>query len=282
MRSTDHRKLAALAGTLAALAAACDRPPSLVICHNANCAEPADPERDDTLEALQESLTLERDGLPVFDGVELDTFFRAADDTCLYAHDLDRDQTPALEPALVMAEYFRREGPIGHGDTFYVAVELKSHVSADKTDVHDAAQLAAHATCAWEVYQAIAEAAVANDRDVVMIFEAFNPALLRAVIDATPAALPIPVEYSAIQGVPAPLDNQTRELGAYQGLPLSYVEFHDQWILDAQYEAVRSLGAQLAIFMFSATSETFSVIEQYRPRLIYTSEATLVRRWLDR
>lgn len=260
---------------------ACDRPPSLVICHNANCAEPADPERDDTIEALRESLTLERDGVPVFDGVELDTFFRAADNTCLYAHDLDRDQIPALEPTLVMGDYFARTGPIGHGDTFYVAVELKSHVSADKTDVHDDAQLAAHAACAWEVYQAIATAAVANDRDVVMIFEAFNPELLRAVLDATPGALPIPVEYSAIQGVPAPLDNQTRELGDYRGLPLSYVEFHDQWILDSQYEAVRSLGAEIAMFMFSATAETFAVIEQYRPKLVYTSEATLMRRWLD-
>ena len=270
---------------LATLVAACESgsPPSLVICHNANCAEPADPERDDTIEALRESLDLPlQRGLPVFDGVELDTFFRAADSTCLYAHDLDRDQTPALEPTGVLAEYFARPGQLGHGDTFYVAIELKSHVSADKTDTHDAAQLAAHATCAWEVYRAIADAAVANDRAVVMIFEAFNPELLRAVIAATPATLPIPVEYSAIQGVPAPLDNQTRELGDFAGLPLTYVEFHAQWILDAQYELVRSLGADLAVFMFSATAETFSAIEQYRPRLIYTSEATLLRRWLDR
>ncbi len=260
----------------------CDRPHALVICHNANCAEPADPERDDTLAALGESLALERDGLPVFDGVELDTFWRGADDMCLYAHDLDRDQTPALEPTLVLAEYFARSGPIGHGDTFYVAVELKSHVSADTTDLHTAEQLVLHATCAWQVYGAIADAAVANDRDVVMVFEAFNPALLRAVIDQTPASLPIAVEYSAIQGVPAPLDNQTRSLDKYRGLPLTYVELHDQWILDGQYEAVRSLGVQLAMFMFSATSETFAVIEQYRPKLVFTSEATLMRRWLDR
>lgn len=266
---------------LAALTA-CDRPPSLVICHNANCAEPADPERDDTIEALQESLLLERDGLPVFDGIELDTFWRGADNVCLYAHDLDRDQTPALEPTAILADYFARPGPIGHGDTFYVAVELKSHVSADKTELHDADQLVLHAECAWQVYGAIADAAVANDRDVVMIFEAFNPALLRAVIDQTPAVLPLAVEYSAIQGVPAPLDNQTRSLDEYRGLPLSYVELHDQWILDAQYEAIRSLGADIAIFMFSATAETFAVIEQYRPKLIFTSEATLMRRWLDR
>ena len=262
--------------------AACDRPRSLVICHNANCAEPADPERDDTLEALGESLALEHDGLPVFDGIELDTFWRGADDICLYAHDLDRDQTPALEPTTLLADYFARSGPIGHGDTFYVAVELKSHVSADKTDLHSDEQLVLHATCAWQVYTSIADAAVANDRDVVMVFEAFNPALLRAVLDQTPATLPIAVEYSAIQGIPHPLDNQTRKLSAYRGLPLTYVELHDQWILDSQYEAIRSLGLQISMFMFSATTETFAVIEQYRPKLIFTSEATLMRRWLDR
>jgi hypothetical protein len=266
----------------AALLAACsDRPNGLVICHNANCAEPADPARDDTLDALRESLALEIDGKPVFDGMELDTFWRASDSTCLYAHDLDRDQTPAIEPANELAAYFARSGPIGHGEgPFRVVVELKSHVSADTTDLHTPDELVLHATCAWQVYQVIANAAVANQRDVVMTFEAFRPALLQAVIDQTPVT-PIPVQYAAVQGIPAPLDNQTRPLSEYDGLPIDFVEFHAQWILDAQYEAAVSLGAKIAVFMFSATSETFAVIEQYEPTLIVTSEARLMRRWLD-
>lgn len=273
MRTTSALVLAAVA--------ACERPPSLVICHNANCAEPADPARDDTLDALRESLALETaPGIPVFDGIELDTFWRGADDVCLYAHDLDRDQTPALEPVAELEQFFARSP--GRSSPFYVAVELKSHVSADKTDLHSDAQLALHAACAWQLYAAIAEAARVHDRDVTMIFEAFRPALLEHVIAQTPAELPLPVEYAAIQGVPSPLDNQTRPLSEYARVPLSYVEFHAHWILDAQYEAVRSLGADLAMFMFSATGETFAVIEQYRPALIFTSEATLMRRWLDR
>src|SRR6185503_8570185 len=147
-------------------------------------------------------------------------------------------------------------------------------------DLHDANDLVAHAACAWQVYDVIAQAAVANDRDVVITFEAFRPALLQAVIDQTPAT-PVPVQYAAIQGVPAPLDDQTRSLDEYNGLPIDIVEFHAQWILDAQYEAAVSLGANIAVFMFSATAETFSVIEQYEPSLIVTSEATLLRRWLD-
>jgi hypothetical protein len=261
----------------------CDRPEAALICHNANCAEPADPARDDTVEALRESLALERDGVPVIDGLELDTFWRRADQSCLFAHDLDRDQTPALEPATEIATYFGRGGPIGHGDVpFRVIVELKSHVSADTTDLHDADDLVAHAACVWQIYDVLATAAVANRRDVIVTFEAFRPALLQAVIDQTPTSTPLPIDYAAIQGVPAPLDDQTRPLDDYAGLPITIVEFHAQWILDAQYEAVRSLGADLAVFMFSATAETFAVIEQYEPKLVVTSEATLVRRWLDR
>jgi len=272
-----------LALALASSFAACGgRPHGRVICHNANCAEPADPARDDTIKTLHESLALEDHGRPVIDGLELDTFWRAADSTCLYAHDLDHDQTPAIDPATEVAAYFARGGPIGHDDgPFRIVIELKSHVSADTGDLHTPQELVSHAACAWEVYGVIADAAVANDRDVVVMFEAFRPALLAAVIDQTPAATPVPVQYAAVQGVPSPLDDQTRPLDDYAGLPIDFVEFHAQWILDAQYEAVQSLGARLAVFMFDATSETFAVIEQYDPALIVTSEARLVRRWLD-
>jgi hypothetical protein len=263
--------------------AACGRPDALVICHNANCVEPADPSRDDTLEALRESLALELDGLPVIDGIEIDTFWRGADDTCLYAHDLDREQPPAIEPALELAAYFGREGPIARGTApFHVFLELKSHVSPVKTELHSPAQRELHAACAWQLYDVIATAALDHDRDIEVVFSAFNPDLLRAVIATRPEVTPVPVRLGALQGVPAPLDNQTRPLDAYTGIPLDLVEFHAQWILDGQYEAVRSLGLELAVFMFSATVETFAVIERYEPAMIVTSEARLIRRWLDR
>ena len=263
--------------------AGCERPAALVICHNANCAEPADPENDDTIGALRESLALELDGRPVIDGVEVDTFWRGSDGVCLYAHDLDRDQTPALEPATELAAYFARPGPIAAGDQpFEVFVELKSHVSADKTDRHSPEQRALHAACAWQLYAVIADAAVANGRDVIVVFSAFNPDLLRAVIAQTPATTPVPVQLGAIQGVPAPLDNQTQPLADYSGLALDEVEFHAQWILDAQYEAAVSSGLAIGVFMFSATAETFAAIEQYAPTFVVTSEARLLRRWLQR
>lgn len=285
-----------LTAAVAAVAvAACDRPDALVICHNANCAEPADPAQDDTLGALRESLALEHDGRPAIDGIELDSFFRGSDGVCLYAHDLANpdESTLAIEPAMELAAHFAEPGPITYrgGARFHVLLELKSHVSASTTDRHTPEQRALHAQCAWDIYTIISDAAIANGRDVEVSFEAFAPELLRAVLDARPAATPTPFRLGAVQGVPAPLDDQTRPLGDYGDLPIGIFEFHAQWLLDAQYEAFASYRAahatdaapvDLALFMFSATVETFGVIEQYEPSLIVTSEARLFRRWLER
>ena len=262
---------------------ACDRPEALVICHNANCVEPADTARDDTIPALRDSLALLDNGRPVIDGVEIDTFWRGADSACLYAHDLDRDQTPASEAATVIGEHFATASELTFtGGPFIIFVELKSHVSADTADIHTPEELVLHARCAWDVYSVIATAALANDREAVLFFSAFNPDLLRTVLAERPSDTPIPVKLGAFQGIPAPLDDQTRPLGDYAGIPLDLVELHAQWIYDAQYEAVRSLDVDLAVFMFSATAETFAVIEQYEPTMIVTNEARLIRRWLDR
>jgi hypothetical protein len=77
--------------------------------------------------------------------------------------------------------------------------ELKAYVSADTQDRHTPEERVLHAQCAWDVYTAIATAAVANSRDVEFEFESFAPELLQAVIDATPAATPIPYTFGAIQ-----------------------------------------------------------------------------------
>ena len=263
--------------------AACDRPQPLVICHNGNCVEPTDPEHDDTIEALTASLALEVEGKPAVDGIEIDTFWRAADETCLYAHDLDAPRsTPALEPANAIAAYLARPGQLTFsGGPLIISLELKSFVSTDDTTRHTPEQRARHAACAWDVYRVIADAAVANQRDVEVDFSSFEPDLLRAMIAATPASAPIPYGYGAIYGVPKPLDPQTHPLDDYTGIPLATIEVHDQWLNDAQYEAIRSAHVRMIFWMFSATVETFAAIEQYEPDMVTTSEAQLMRRWLE-
>jgi hypothetical protein len=272
------------ATSLAMLAlASCDRPATLLICHNGNCAEPTDPAKDDTIGAFQESLALELEGRPVIDGIEIDTFWRGSDDTCIFAHDLDNtENTPAIAPAQELATYFARPGPIGFADApFEIALELKSKVDTDGNE-HSPAQLALHAQCTWDLYTAITTAAVANNRTLRFRIGSFSPELIRAVIDSTPPATPAPFGFVTFQGIPPPLDPETRPLGDYRGLPIEAVEFHAEWILDAQYEAVTSAGQEVAFFMFSLTNESFYTIAQYDPVYVTTSEARLFRRWLAR
>jgi hypothetical protein len=273
--------------TVLAVLGACDRPTALVVCHNANCVEPADPLKDDTLDALRASLAIEHEGRPAIDGLELDTFWRGADGACLYAHDIadNNENTPASAPAMEVATYLAGSGPVTFGNApFQVLIELKSHVSVDTQDRHTPEQRQLHARCAWDLYRIISTAAVANDRAVEIELQAFAPELIQALIDNQPTAAdaPTPFRYGAIQGVPTPLDDQTRPLGDYGSLPISIVEFHNQWILDAQYEQIldRDPPVDVALFMFSATVETYAAIEQYEPSYIVTNEARTFRRWL--
>ena len=114
------------------------------------------------------------------------------------------------------------------------------------------------------------------------VFALFEPKLLAEVIATTPSATPINYKFDAFYGIPKPLDSETRPLSDYTGLPITIVEMHPQWIHDAQYEALLTLDVEVLFWMFSATVETFDAIEQYEPEMVVTSEARLMRRWLDR
>jgi len=282
VRTTSLLGLLAL---IAGAAAACTQPHPIVICHNANCGEPTDPERDDTLPAFRESLALEEGGLPVIDGIELDSFLRGADSACLYAHDISNaaEKTPATAPAEELAQHFAKPGPITFSaPQFLVLLELKAFVSANTKDRHTPDQRNLHAQCAWEIYKIISDAAVANNRDVMVEFQSFSPDLLRAVIANKPASTPTQYTFGAIQGVPSPLDDQTRELREYTGLPITDVQFHPLFMQEAQHEAVLRSGARLSFFWFSTTTEVFAAIRKFQPFAVDTSEARLMRRWLER
>lgn len=266
---------------------ACDRPRPLVICHNANCVEPPEPRRDDTLDALRASLALAVDGRPAIDGVEIDLFWHGQQNRCLFAHDLST--TPAAsagDVAAELAQYIARPEPIASRDDvpFTVLIELKGHVGPSKSDAHTPAQRAAHAACAVDVVATLDAAAATAGRDVDLVVTSFDPRLLAAVAAEPRWRLP-PARarrrLGAIVGIPAPLDSQTRplsEFGAELGIDL--VEVHPQWLLDGQYEAYDHAGYELAFWMFSATVETLAAIDRYEPAMVVTSEARLVRRWL--
>ncbi len=268
---------------LATLSSCASQDPS-VICHNANCVEPTDPAQDDTPASLSASLALRYQDRPVLDGVEIDLFWRGEDDQCIFAHDLLHPKVlvPASEPAAVVAAYFATPGPIGwHDDRdFEVLLELKGAVTAPPIKQHSAAQRVAHAACAWQTYQTIANAALAHGRRIRVTFSSFAPTLLQAVHDAAPTTPAVPFRLLALQGLNA-LDAQTRGLNEFGDLPIEAVAFHGQWITDTQQQAFVTLGLELSLYMFDATTETFAAIRRYRPAWVITSEARLLRRWVS-
>lgn len=263
----------------------CDdpRPESLVICHNANCVEPTDPEADDTLAALAESLSLTFGGRPLLDGVEIDSFWKGDEDICLYAHDLDNaERVPAEEVAIALADHFAGQGPLTYsGQPFQVFIELKGSVGTSESDKHSPEQRDLHAACAWRMYDIIADAAVDESREVEVVFTSFEPALLVALRLQEPPEPAVRVRFGAIQGIPVPLDGQTHSLGDYAESGIELVEMHPGWMLDGQFEAVRSAELEVVFWMFEATAEIFAAIDRYEPGMIETSEARLMRGWLE-
>lgn len=269
---------------LALLAAGCDRPVVSVICHNANCVEPTNPEDDDTLPAMRESLALEIAGKPAIDALEIDSFWRGSDDTCLLAHDLSSPRnTPITDAAALIADHIMTAPLLTrHGGAFRIFLELKTKTDPGESKEHTATQRTMHADCVWGVYATIADAAMVSGRDVEVVFSSFSPALLREVIARTPPTTPIPYKLDTFYGIPAPLNSETSPLDEFHGIPIDIVEIHPQWIHDAQWEGLRSQGVQIVFWTFSATVETFAAIEQYEPEMVGTSEARLMVRWLER
>jgi hypothetical protein len=289
MRPSSSRGRAEGAGRLGVawllVLAACtnERPETLVICHNANCAEPTDPEADDTLAALDESLALRFRGGPVLDGVEIDSFWDGGVDVCLFAHDLDNaERAPATAAAEALAERFDESGELTFsGGPFQVFIELKGTVDASETKKHSPAQRELHAKCAWQMYGILADGAQAADRAVEVVFTSFEPPLLRAMNQVRPPSTPLRVRFGAIQGIPAPLDGQTHSLDEYDDVGIDLVEMHPSWMLDGQFQAARSSDLDLVFWMFDATVEVLAAIDRFEPAMVETSEARLMRGWLE-
>ncbi len=272
-----------LALVLAAVAGCDDREVTRVICHNANCVEPTDPELDDTLGAMQESLALRIGGRPAIDALEVDSYWRGSDDTCLFAHDLVKPRTTTIdEMTAELATYITSASELGrHPGPFRIYFELKQHVDPDESVKHTDAQRLAHVDCAWRAYETIANASMVSGKPIEFVFSSFSPAILRDVLARKPASTPIPFLLDTFYGIPAPLSSETQPLDDFAGIPLDIVEIHPHWIHDAQIEGLHSLGVEIVFWTFSATTETFNAIDQYEPDAVGTSEAQLMVRWLE-
>lgn len=287
--------LGALLASASAGCSANERPDVLIMCHNGNCAGAIDPSRDDTLEALRESLELRYELRPAIDGVEFDFFYVGRDDRCVFAHDFDQaiaDAPDAMVAAEEIADYLERNtGPISwNGDRFHIMLELKGQVGTTD-ELHTPEQADAHAECALEAFEIIEQRAVEYGRSLEVTFYSNNPRVLRA--------LTANVDFPAGRW-PSPTGQITIKLGADFSDPTSFslINFHTlgeltddialdtaivhaNWLNQAHYEAFESFGIDLAFWMFSANVEHFAAIDHFDGEYTVTSEALLVRQWAE-
>lgn len=272
-----------------------DVPGPRLICHNANCVEPATPAEDDTVDALTASLALmDAQGTPLVDGVEIDTFWFGEESRCLFAHDLgDLDSAEDVDIATqILATHLEARAKAGLALTrspgpFSIFIELKGHVGVSKTEKHDAAQLDSHAACAATVGLELAEHARTHDYDLELVYTSFDASLL-AALDGQPQYTMIEASTSTItklgylQGVPAPLDSQSKPFDSIpEGLKIDMLDAHPHWTRHSTLEAAESMGWELALWMFSVVPETYDAIDRYQPHYVTTSEARALSGWLD-
>jgi hypothetical protein len=248
------------------IALGCNAPPDerpLLICHNSNCVEPPAPEDDDTLGALEASLALEdATGLPLLDGVEVDTFWHGERGICLFAHDLASGiEQPAAAAGEALLEHFRRRRaankPLTHQrGPFTLFVELKGSVGLSKADKHSEEQRGQHAACAADLLWQLAEPAESEAFDIDLTFTSFDGALLLAVRQELDArgwsdSERVTVSLGAIYSAAQPLDSATQPLDAFdEAAGVSMVTAHPHWLRDTDRQAFASLEWELGLWMF--------------------------------
>lgn len=284
-------------GALLLLFSACHEPPPqpALICHNANCVEPANPAEDDTPEALAASLALVDDAdRPLIDGVEIDTFWFGEEARCLFAHDLAepesaRDASVAFDliSAHLEARRTSQAALTRTAPRFAIFVELKGHVGPEKSEKHSPEQRLEHAECAASLGLSFARHATLHDYPLEIVYTSFDASLLEDLSTRDRYAM-LKQEASTVTklgylvGVPAPLDSQSKPLDTIPAdLDIDLLSAHPHWTRHATLEAAESLGWELSLWMFTVVPETFDAIDTYHPHYITTSEANVLSGWLD-
>lgn len=250
----------------------------LLICHNANCAG-GGPELDDTMSALRDSLALEYDGRPMFDGIEIDTFLffdgRTSASTCLFAHD-SLDPASAATPndaAALVAEHLARPVASWNGERFYLKVELKPTVDG-ANDFHTAKQAIQHVGCVLDMVEV---ATRGTQTPVTVIFDSTSECLHRDLQDEL-----------AIEARAAMRENPMLELvhsgpivaerNCIRFDPDIRTFFVRAW-RDTEIEAIRPVMVWLD--RRSENTETLKIIRHLRPEFVTTSAAPYVRGWIE-
>lgn len=274
---------------LLALAAACDRRPQAVLmCHNSNCAHATDPSADDTLASLDDSLALTYLGRPPIDGVEIDTVWDAERALCLFAHDFEKSVDElAMEAVDHVTEHMLGAGAITwDGDAFRVKIESKAAVTPGGA-AHSAEDLAAHQACVLDMIDRLMEAAAAGDRELEILLEAEDIDFVRSLTahPRWPGKHPgegVAIRLEAnVKSAGLTPDDLVSLTGGDKEDGIDVLAFHSTRFPDGQQQAYEALGVDLMLWMLDASLETLYAAEVYHPEYVNTSEAELLRRWME-
>jgi hypothetical protein len=269
--------------------AACDRrPQAILMCHNSNCAHATDPAADDTLASLDDSLALTYLGRPPIAGVEIDTVWDSERSLCLFAHDFDKPADElAMEAVDRVTEHMLGAGAITwDGAAFRVKIESKAAVTPDGAD-HSPQDLAAHQACVLDMIDRLLEAAVAGDRELEILLEAEDIEFVRTLTHharwpgkepAEGLAIRLEANVKSSGLTPEDLVSLT---GGDNPDGIDVLAFHSTRFPDGQEQAYEALDVDLMLWMLDASLETFYAAEVYHPAYVNTSEAELLRRWME-
>jgi len=247
----------------------------LVICHNTNCSGTRQ-YGDDTLEALDESLALEENGIPTFDGMEADTYlyFDGTNTSCLFAHDIEHLETVAkpAEAAALLAAHLQKDVVAWNRERFYLKLELKPTVQGSD-QYHSGPQLQQHAECALDM----AVAATKDSRHpVTIIFDSMSECLLNELQHRI--ALP---EWAHLAG-----DPNVDILYSAQVVPARACIPSQVDIRSINVRGWRSATDAIRPFMVwmdshSENTETVEIVRHLEPEYISTSEVPFVRGYIE-
>jgi hypothetical protein len=273
------KRLAALVLTaLASTPTSClARPPNtLLICHNANCADPGTSDRDDNLDALSASLALRIDGRPVLDGAEIDSAWDAASGRCLFAHGPSPEAPDLSEATRLLAAHLSQPGDVSwNRERFYVKIELKPDVGSGND--HSLADAEHHADCMLDQLAVLEGAARGAGHALTVIFDSADPVLLRAITQRprwtgkhTGEAVEVKFEVGFDSSVPSDFD-----------LEVDILTVRWSEIDSGMRDEFAARGKDGLAWGRDPAPETLGKLVDLAPRYIGSNDALMMRRWLS-
>jgi len=276
---SDSRLAACSLVAVLGLLCGCDRPRVAIVCHNANCATPLEPARDDTLAALSESLALRHEGRTVLDGIEIDVLWSADAGACLFAHDHDQPNPESMDRVTeLLGQHLASAHPRNAGP-FYVKLDLKESVDRAGS-AHARADIDAHVACALGVFLTLRTVAQQSGAPLEVYFDSESPELLRALAQhpdwPTLASPGVGVKLSAAFGVAGVT---SAKLAEFEG-SFDAVSLHPDWMSSAALHTLEARGIELTLWTRTLGARQLRAIADVEPRFVSTSDALRLRRWL--